>query len=95
MAYKPAHYYHSAVPPTYRCSAPDNVSKEMLLERIEVLERQVEALMQGGGDNSALEQRLIKLESEAVKRSDLVEETHQSFDPNEDIIYTLRFKKEV
>lgn len=94
MAYKPAHYYHSAVPPTYRCSTPDNASK-MLLERTKELEGKVEALMQGGRIISALEQRLAELEGETVKRSDLVEETHQSFDPNEDIIYTLRFKKEV
>lgn len=85
MAYKPVHYYRDTVPRVNRCGGSGNTDYNALLERIRELEARLETL----------EQRLAKLEGEVVKRSDLVEETHQSFDPSEDIIHTLRFKKEV
>lgn len=91
MAYKPVHYYQDTVPKVYRCGGSGS-GDNALLERIKTLEAKLDALEQGGGSNPTLETRVAKLENEVVKRSDLVQETHQSFDPNEDIIHTLRFK---
>lgn len=104
MAYKDAHYYHGTVPQP-RCGGTSGQSNAELVKKVATLEAAIDALTTANqvlsarfdalADNNCCEKltkQVEQLSSQAVKRSDLVEETHTSFDENDTLIHTLRFK---